>query len=335
MTERTDPGSHSPSHLAMAGGAEFDAIRALLARWGPLAEGIGDDAALLVPPPGETLVLSTDSCLEDVHFREGWLTAEEIGARAAAAALSDLAAMGARALAVLVSLEVPPAWRARLPQVADGIGAIVAGADARIVGGNISGGARFGVTLTVVGATRQPVQRRGAKVGDALWVTGALGGPKRALDAWERGAIPSDSDRARFAGPLPRLREGAWLAAVGAHAMLDVSDGVFADAGHLAAASGVCCTLWPEAIPRVEGGSEDDALASGEEYELLVATDPDLDAHGFARRFGVPLTRIGRVEAVPEGGAPGVRLAAREASPDSGDAPARVDLPAGHDHFSR
>jgi thiamine-monophosphate kinase len=129
---------------------------------------------------------------------------------------------------------------------------------------------------------------------------------------------------------MPRLREGAWLAAVGAHAMIDISDGLAADAAHMASASGVTCELWTEAIPRVAGASAEDALASGEEYELLVATSPDLDAEGFSRRFGVPLTRIGVVRDAADGAEP-VTLRPREGV----ELPSRVDLPGGHDHFSR
>lgn len=326
----TDDQVHPGPHIAMAGGREFDAIRTLLAAWGPLADGIGDDAAVLVPPVGEQLVLSTDASLENVHFRASWLSAEEIGARAAAAALSDIAAMGARALSVLVSLEVPPGWYDRLSALATGLGRVVGEADARIVGGNISRSEHLGITLTVIGASQRPVYRRGARPGDALWVTGHLGGPRRALRELMAARVPDPADRARFAAPVARLREGAWLAAVGAHAMLDISDGLSADAGHLAAASGVSCDLWLDALPLVPGSTPADALASGEEYELLVATAPDLDTDGFARRFGVALTRIGVVRARVEPSVPLVTLRQSKGAIET----LHVDLPVGHDHFS-
>lgn len=318
-------------HVAMGSGAEFDAIRAMLARWGTLAEGIGDDAAVVTPPTEGRLIVSTDASVEGVHFQPGWLSAEEIGARAAAAALSDVAAMGGEARWVLVALEVPARWQEALPALADGIGRLVADANARIIGGNITRGEQLAVTLTVIGSSPSPVLRSGAKPGDALWVTGVLGGPKVALDALRQGGRPSEEARQRFAAPRPRLREGAWLAAIGARGMLDVSDGLAADAGHLAAASGVRCELFEDAIPRVAGASVEDALASGEEYELLVATDADLDPEGFARRFGVPLTRIGSVLPAGEPGAPLVTLRTTAEPPGTG----RVALPPGHDHFSR
>jgi len=314
----------------MADGGEFDIIRSLLAQWGTLATGIGDDAAVFMPPAGEPLVFSTETSREGVHFRADWLTPEEIGARATAAAFSDVAAMGARALAVLVALDVPESWREQLPRVAAGIGHVVHEADARIIGGNMSRGDTFGLTLTVIGATAAPVHRVGARHGDALWVTGRLGGPGLALAQLLQGKTPTNELRERFARPMPRLREGSWLAAVGAHAMIDISDGLAADAAHLATASGVTCEIWADAVPRVTGASINDALASGEEYELLVATAPDLDAEGFARRFGVPLTQIGVVRGLAPGESSRVVL-------NEGDvslATARVDLPAGHDHFS-
>jgi len=314
----------------MGGGSEFDAIRALLASWGPLAHGIGDDAAVFTPPIGEQLVVSTDALLEGVHFRAPWLSAEEIGARAAAAALSDIAAMGARALAVLVALEIPARWHEQLSALAAGLGRVVKEADARIVGGNLTRGERLGITLTVIGASARPVHRRGALAGDALWVTGHLGGPGSALRELLAGREPTAANRVRFAAPVPRLREGAWLAAVGAHAMLDISDGLAADAGHLAAASDVTCELWLDALPRVAGCTPADALGSGEEYELFVATAPDLDAVGFARRFGVPLTRIGVVRERTEPSASLVTLRQCEGAIE----PVHVALPAGHDHLS-
>ncbi len=317
-------------HIAMGEGGEFDTIRSLLSQWGTLAAGIGDDAAVFTPPDGEQLVFSTDTSREGVHFLAGWLTPEEVGARAAAAAFSDVAAMGARALAVLVALDVPESWREQLPRVAAGIGHVVHEADARIIGGNISRSDSFGLTLTVIGSTPAPVRRVGAREGDALWITGRLGGPGLALAQLQRGEAPGSEVRTRFARPMPRLREGSWLAAVGAHAMIDISDGLAADAAHLATASGVVCELWGDAIPRVANASVEDALASGEEYELLVATAPDMDADGFARRFGVPLTQIGVVRSVVPGETARVVLT----HGDAGLVAARVDLPAGHDHFS-
>lgn len=303
----------------------------MLARWGDLARGVGDDAAVLAVPHGEQLVVSTDASVEGVHFRRDWLEPEEIGWRAAASALSDLAAMGARPLAVLLAVSAPAAWRAALPALADGVGAAVRDAGAAIVGGDLTGGRDLALTVTVLGTATRPVGRGGARPGDALYVTGRLGGPRRALRAFERGERPAPEDRARFARPRARVAAGRWLAARGAGAMVDVSDGLAADLGHVAAASGVRCVLDPARLPRVPGADVADALAGGEEYELACAAPATLDVEACAGEAGVPLTRVGHVEAVPAGEVPGVVV--RGGAGAAG--PAVVDLPPGHDHFTR
>lgn len=315
-------------HLAMGPGREFDAVRALLAQWGPAARGVGDDAAVLDVPPGEKLVVSTDSTVEEVHFRRAWLSAEEIGWRATQAALSDLAAMGAAPLGVLLALTVPRDWRAALPALAAGIGAATAAAGAPIVGGDVTDGDRLALAITVLGHARRPLSRAGARPGDRLYVTGALGGPGAALEAWMTGHVPAAAARARFARPEARMAAGQWLAAHGATAALDLSDGLAGDVAHLAAASGVACVLELDAVPCLAGVRVDDALRSGEEYELLVAA-PALDAAAFtAAHAGLRLTAIGRVEALaPSAGATGAVRAERGGAP--------IALPRAHDHFAR
>ena len=315
-------GTPPRSHLALGAGLEFDAIRAMLRVWGALATGIGDDAAVLSVPPDEQLVVSTDATFEHVHFQRGWLSSREHGARATAAALSDLAAMAARPAGLLLALAVPPAWRGELDALARGVGEMAAAAACPIVGGNVTRAGELSLTITVLGTTARPLERSSARVGDRLYVTGALGGPGAALDALLRGATPRDADRARVAAPRPRLAEGRWCAEHGAHAAIDISDGLIADAGHLAAASGVRVAIDLAALPCVEGVAPESAASSGEEYELLVAFPADAlpDVAEFGRRFGIALTAIGRVT---EGH--GVSLDGRVD---------RVDLPAGHDHLS-
>lgn len=313
------------NHITLAGGAEFDSIRAMLDVWGSVATGIGDDAAILIPPPGQQLVISTDASIEDVHFRFAWMTLEQVGERAAAAALSDIAAMGARADSVLVSIITPAALREGLPSFALGVKHTVQSAGARIVGGNIALGERFSCTFTVLGYTDRPIRRSGAACGDVLCVTGTLGGPGAALKALEEGATPPTWALDRFLHPAPRVDEGLWLAMNGASAMIDISDGLGADARHLAAASGLEAQLEPDSVPRFDGVTGPEALQSGEEYELLVAI-PDFKADAtmlaFTDTFRRPLTRIG-VLVQPTGGS----------SRASKSAP-RVELPPGHDHFS-
>jgi len=290
-------------HLGMGDGAEFDAIRRLLELWGSAAHGIGDDAAVVDIPAGERLVVSTDASVENVHFRCEWLTAEEIGARATTAALSDLAAMAATPRGLLLALALPESWRGELDALARGVGRVASAAECPIVGGNITRATELSLTLTVLGSAVRPLERSGAVDGDDIYITGKLGGPGAALRSWLAGEIPTPEHRARFASPAPRLRESRWLAAHGAHAAIDISDGLLGDAAHLARASRVSITFDDDAIPCIDGASLSEACVSGEEYELLVAMprDASVDVAAFEREFGLPLTRIGSVVASASG----------------------------------
>ena len=311
-------------NIGLGPGREFDVIRELVRRWGPTARGIGDDAAVLDVPPGSRLVVSTDASVENVHFRSAWLTPKQIGFRATVAALSDLAAMAATPIGILVALTVPHEWQQNLVAIADGIGEAARTYDAPIRGGNLARGSELSLTITALGHSVQPIGRNGAHAGDHVYVTGTLGGPERAVLALEQHQAPTPEQRARFVRPSARIREALWLAAHGITAAIDISDGLMADAGHVASASGVDLCLELDAIPVMQGVSPMDAANGGEEYELLVTSSVPLDEHAFAHEFGVPITRVG--VARPPEPTPSARLRARGAF---------VDLPAGHDHFSR
>jgi thiamine-monophosphate kinase len=310
------------THLPLGPGAEFDAVRTLLAQWGPRAQGIGDDGAVLDVPAGAKLVVSTDTTVEHVHFRREWLTPEEIGWRATMAALSDLAAMAAAPLGVLLALTVPTAWREALAPIAQGLGEAAAQAGIPIVGGDVTDGDRLALAITVLGYATHPLARSGARPGDTIYVTGRLGGPGAALAAWLAGREPTPAHRARFAHPEARLASARWCARQGATAAIDLSDGLAGDLAHLAAASGVCCELALERLPVLDGVTPREALVSGEEYELLL-TAPALDAPAFAAAHaGLQLTAIGQVVAGPAGA---VHLL------EGGQ---RLERPATHDHFA-
>jgi thiamine-monophosphate kinase len=305
--------------LALGAGAEFDAIRAMIDRWGSRACGIGDDAAVIAVPRGDQLVASVDTTVEDQHFKEEWLTPREISYRAVAAALSDLAAMASRPLGVLVAMTVPERWRDRLPQLADGIADALDVAGTTIRGGNLSDGSELSITTTVFGSAFAPLGRDGAQVGDHTYVTGSLGAPAAALRLFSNGASPGIY-RERFAHPVPRIAEAIWLAERGASAAIDISDGLVADVGHIAAASGVGIELDALRVPRFTGVAIDDALVGAEEYELVVTSAAEFDSDEFERRFSLPLTRIGTVTPM--------------ASPPVVVHGARVDGARGYDHFS-
>ncbi len=288
----------SGGHLPLGDGREFDAIRAMLEEWGPRATGVGDDAAIMAMPMGAELVVSTDASVEGVHFRREWMSASDIGARAATAALSDLAAMAATPLGILLSLVVPERWQHDLLALARGVGLTASGAGCPIVGGNLTRGSDLSLTITVLGHSTHPLRRAGARAGDRVFLTGRLGGPGAALRALLASDRPAPADLARFVAPTARLREAQWLAAAGARAAIDISDGMLADAAHLARASGVSLALDLERVPRYDGVSSAEAATSGEEYELLVAMPADVvvEVGQFVRSFGIALTDIGSVQ---------------------------------------
>ena len=294
--------------IALGGGVEFDRIRAIAAALGPTASGLGNDCAVLPPGFGE-VVLSTDMSVEGVHFRREWLSWQEIGWRAASAALSDLAAAGAEVVGLTASVGTPrEAPVDDLVELMRGVGAAVAAVGGRVLGGDLTRAPLWVVDITVVGRAARPVGRSEARAGDVLWVTGTLGGARAALHTWESGGEPSPGARERFAHPVPRIKEGRWLTAHGAHAMLDISDGLGGDAGHLAAASGVRVEIDLEQVPvhpdavacALARGDAVQAFAArgGEDYELLVAlpkTFDDLEARRFQQDTGTVLTKVGRI----------------------------------------
>lgn len=284
--------------IAFGPGEEFRLIRRMLRRYGALADGVGDDAATVPVGPGETMVLSTDASVEGVHFRRGWFSPGELGYRAVMAAASDLAAMGARPVGMLVALTIPERWRAELDDIGDGIARAARATSLRILGGNTSDGADLSLTVTVVGAVRagEILTRTAARAGDRVYVTGRLGAPGAALRSLIAGAEPAPVFRGRLAEPVARIAEARWLAGQGARAAIDISDGLLADAGHVAAASHVHLAIELERLPLVEGVRPADAARSGEEYELLVTSPIPLDQDAFAARFAIPLTEIATVQ---------------------------------------
>ena len=314
-----------PPTIPLGRGREFDAIRALLARWGDRAVGVGDDAAVLRVPRGDALLASVDAAIENRHFRDDWLTPREIGYRAVTAALSDLAAMAAQPLGILLALAMPERWSAHLLDIADGVADAVSAAGTTILGGNLAAAELLCLTTTVLGSAFAPLRRNGLRLGDAIYVTGHLGGPGAAVAAWNSGHRLHDAHRQRFAHPVARLREARWLADRGANAAIDISDGLAADLEHLAAASAVGLDIDLDLLPLLDGvNGPVAAAASGEEYELVVGAPGDalLDASEFERTFGIPLTAIGRVVSRESG------LLFRRGVE-------RVAKPSGYDHLSR
>ena len=306
-------------NIELGPGREFDLVRTLLAEWGKAAQRIGDDAAILELPPGERLVVSTDTSVDGVHFRRDWLNSFEIGYRATAAALSDLAAMAAKPLGVLIALTLPNEDKRDAREIATGIREGASAVMCPIVGGDLSSGTSLSLTITALGSSRRPLTRSGAKTGQRVYVTGRLGGPAAAVRAWLSGKQPSEAERARFACPVPRIDAAIGLSERGATSGIDISDGLAADLTHIAAASKVAIEIDIERIPTFDGVSAVQAVSSGEEYEIVV-TASAVDTQQFSEEFGLDLTEIGRVVAGPAG----VSLL---------EGGRRIAAPPGFDHF--
>ena len=260
--------------------------------------GPGDDAAVL----RGGLAVSTDLMVEGVHFRFDWVTPTEAGFRAGAAALSDMAAMGAAPEALLVSMALPADDPALGEALQRGVRAAGDRVGAVIVGGDVSRAAGAVVLdVVVVGRARDGVVRRsGAKPGDDLWVSGVVGGAAAAVAAWSQGGKPAPAARARFAAPPDRTGLGRSLAADAlSSAMIDVSDGLVLDARRLATASGVAIRIRRDRVPvdPAAGGDLNQALEGGEDYELMFTAHPKGKERILAlgRELSVQLTRIGTV----------------------------------------
>ncbi|HJS43853.1 MAG TPA: thiamine-phosphate kinase [Gemmatimonadales bacterium] len=317
-------------------GKEFDRIRAIIARLGEFTDDVadlGDDCAL-IPLGRSTLAVSIDSSIEDVHFRTDWLDFKEIGFRAAGSALSDLAAEGGTPIGVLVSLGLPSTGETNgvdpAVEIMAGVATMVNNLEAKVLGGDLARSDKYIVDVCVLGMAERPVRRSGAREGDALWVTGYLGGAALALERLRAGAGARMSTplRNRYACPEPRIAAGRWLAHHGATAMIDISDGLASDVQHLSAASGVGIEINLERIPCWEGVEAMAAVASGEEFELLVTMPPmfgDASASAFRGETGVELTRIGTCLRTTGGRRSGARLL---------DHNTPVPLPPGYDHFA-
>lgn len=289
----------------------IDALEAILTPVSPrVVRGLGDDAAV-VRADGYCAT-SVDAMVDGVHFRSEQLSPADIGQRALAAALSDLAAMGARPGEAYLALGLP-----------DGLGpeyvrSLVAGSKdlatstgVTIAGGDITRAGTLTVSFTVVGWAQDPselVGRDGARPGDVIGVTGTLGAAGAGLAVLEGRAgaqLPETLRRTlvqRFAAPRPRLAEGRALSACGARAMIDLSDGLATDAGHLAKRSGVDVELSLAALPLADGVAEvarelgldprSFAATAGEDYELCVCM-PAGAADGLRNNSAVDLTWIG------------------------------------------
>jgi thiamine-monophosphate kinase len=276
--------------------AELDLIRAIQAaltdRGGRTVRWSGDDAAVVRSRP--LSVTSIDTVVDGVHFSLTTHSAADVGWKALATALSDIAAMGAEAGEAYVSLILPAGFDEAL-ELVGGMEELAERCAATIAGGDVVGGPVLAVTVAVTGwadAEEELAGRDGASPGELVGVTGELGGSEAGralLEAGEAGSLTR-----RHLRPNPRLTEGRALAEAGVGAMIDLSDGLATDAAHLAEASGVELRLRLDDVPCAEGVDPVAAAIGGDDYELLFTIAPERRA---AAEAGAPVTWLGDVRA--------------------------------------
>ncbi|MBD8695687.1 thiamine-phosphate kinase [Stenotrophomonas sp. CFBP 13718] len=299
--------------MSLAEFALIERIRARSKGREDIVLGIGDDAALLQPLAGHWLAVTADTLNSGVHFPAETRPAD-IGWKTLAVNLSDLAAMGATPAWGTLALSLPSAEAEWIDAFADGFFALADAHDWRLIGGDTTRGP-LSLSVTAFGHVPQgqALRRDGAQAGDDVWVSGTLGDAAGALQLWQRGTLQvthpaADADmeflRQRLLRPTPRVALGTALRGI-ATAAVDISDGLLADLGHIAAVSGVAVHLNAELVPcsasteRVIGreAARQCALSGGDDYELCFTASPSCRAAlaEIAYRLSLDITRIGHV----------------------------------------
>jgi thiamine-monophosphate kinase len=314
----------------------IERIRRAVAQAPGVAVGIGDDCAVLELPPGERLLTSTDLLIEDVHFRRAWTDMERLGRKSVSVNVSDIAAMGGTPRHLYLGLGIPKDFALEeLDAFVAGFLAACADYRATLVGGDTCrspGPLMISVTVEGTVAAGELVCRSGARVGDGVYVSGTLGDSALALRQLLDGKVPEAASAARHHDPRAQVALGRTLASARIpSAMIDVSDGLLADLGHLMESSAVGAQIDEAALPlsaALRRAVNDDperielALSGGEDYELLFTVPPEREPA--LADLALPVTRIGVI--VPN--AAGLRVKNRQ-----GDL--RPAAPAGFNHFGQ
>lgn len=335
--------------LTVADAGEHVLIERIRARAHRVTEGvrlgIGDDAALITPERGRDQVLTTDTLVEDVHFKLGWSTAESVGRKAILVNLSDLAAMGAKPQALLLSLCLPPAFPlSAFDNLIDGIAAEADAARAVLAGGNITrspGPLVISVTATGSVHPRRVLRRDGGRPGDELYLTGPIGAAAAGLEVLSSGPDLASLDTGlaacvgRYEAPPRRVTCGRAVAGHrAASACIDLSDGLADAVRQIARASGTGAQIRGDAVPIddearnwwTSGGGDAllSAIQGGEDYELLFAVPPKR-----RRAFLAAMTKSG----IPTPARVGQLTSGRDCVLSRGESTEL--LPAGFEHFGR
>lgn len=285
---------------------EFGFINKICARFAELPlngfEGIGDDCAVLPVADGDALLFTADLLNEGVHFLRRATSARELGGKALAVNLSDIAAMGGRPVATLLSLALPPdAGETWAEEFMEGYRALSERYGVALVGGDTTRSGQ-GITINVTAIGRAPLscikRRSAARPGDVLFTTGALGASGAGLRDLLAGQLDTPA-AVEHRNPRPQVEEGLWLGTRReVHAMMDLSDGLASDLRHILDRSGVGAEVLLERIPVAEGSDLQTAACGGEDYKLLLTADAEGAgrlADEFLKRFGSPLHPLGRI----------------------------------------
>lgn len=281
--------------------------------------GIGDDAAALDIAPGKLALFTLDTLVENTHFRWDYASPKEVGWKALAVNISDIAAMGGVPTYCVVGLGLAGTLKtAVVDDLYDGLKEIAVRYRIAVVGGDIVQSSNFFITVCLLGevAGGQICTRAGARVGDFIFVTGELGGAAAGLACLDTAEVRLESGKREFLvqkhlKPSPRLEEGQWIGSRRiATAMIDISDGLISDLSRIREESRVGAVLWQEAIPvappavelarSLDKSAQDWVLYGGEDYELLFTASPD------KRRFleheaPFPFSVVGEVRQWQEG----------------------------------
>lgn len=290
---------------------EFGFIDKICARFAKLPlngfEGIGDDCAVLPVADGDALLFTADLLNEGVHFLRRATSARELGGKALAVNLSDIAAMGGRPVATLLSLALPPdAGETWAEEFMEGYRALSECYGVALVGGDTTRSGQ-GITINVTAIGRAPLscikRRSAARPGDVLFTTGALGASGAGLRDLLAGRLDTPA-AVEHRNPRPQVEEGLWLGMRReVHAMMDLSDGLASDLRHILDRSGVGAEVLLERIPVAEGSDLQTAACGGEDYKLLLTADAEGAgrlADEFLKRFGSPLHPLGRITGTRE-----------------------------------
>jgi thiamine-monophosphate kinase len=262
-----------------------------------ITHGIGDDCAVLSVKPGFELLVTTDLCLEDVHFRRAWHPAAAVGHRCLTRGLSDIAAMGGEPLACFLSLglpeDLPQAW---VNGFLRGLLALARLSKVQLAGGDVSSAPQITADIVVTGQvpSGRALLRSTAKLGDRIYVTGSLGGSAATLKQLFAGKKLKPSKSNPHFYPVPRLGVGRWLRQRGvATAMIDISDGISVDLAHICEESGVAAIVAANKLPIGKGADLELALHGGEDYELLFTASSRVKVP--PQIAGVEITEIGEI----------------------------------------